>query len=438
MRHDSGSEGRKPEQFEAEVTETGKEVVEEGDEQRSADGQTGAPATPPLKDFVAKKRGRPKKSGAAPTSSTKRGGSALSTRPRRKDIKSDGFRLVGIYNFPATKVEWVWHGYIPLGTLTLVSGDPGVSKSLLVTDIAAIVSRGGVFPDGSTARRGNVAILNNEDDPGRVIMPRLKAAGADPAHVFLPSTDCIDLGTQLDILERELSERKYELLIVDPLTSHLRANSNLDTDVRHKMAGITDLAKSLDIAVIGVRHNRKSGGRAIHRGHGTVAFSAAARTEYTVAEHPTIPGIRVLACTKNNYAELPPSLAFTVEQNGDGNAYIRWQGLVDISADELCSTAKKDPPRMTEAINFLRSQLKDGPCPTAEVEARAMERGISPATLRRARRDLGVLSKKKTGKDNHYILLLPDSSECVDDPGEKKRAETSHRVPPGSHVAQST
>ena len=44
-------------------------------------------------------------------------------------------------------VEWLWPGWIALGKLTVLDGDPGVGKSTLLLDLAARLSRDGVMPD---------------------------------------------------------------------------------------------------------------------------------------------------------------------------------------------------------------------------------------------------------------------------------------------------
>ena len=51
------------------------------------------------------------------------------------------------------------------------------------------------------------------------------------------------------------------------------------------------------------------------------------------------------------------------------------------------------PPRLGATMAFLREVLRL-PCPAAEVLALAKQRGISPATLRRAKRALGVKAQK--------------------------------------------
>ena len=45
-------------------------------------------------------------------------------------------------------VQWLWPFRIPLGKLTIVTGDPGLGKSLLTLDIATRISQGWRWPDG--------------------------------------------------------------------------------------------------------------------------------------------------------------------------------------------------------------------------------------------------------------------------------------------------
>ena len=61
-------------------------------------------------------------------------------------------------------VTWVWPGRIPRGKLSLLGGHPEEGKTLLALKVAATVSTGGRWPDGSQAEQGNVIILSAEDD----------------------------------------------------------------------------------------------------------------------------------------------------------------------------------------------------------------------------------------------------------------------------------
>jgi hypothetical protein len=60
----------------------------------------------------------------------------------------------------AEPVIWLWSQRIARGKPSLIVGDPGLGKSQLTVSLAAIVSSGGAFPDGTKAERGNVVILS--------------------------------------------------------------------------------------------------------------------------------------------------------------------------------------------------------------------------------------------------------------------------------------
>ena len=76
-------------------------------------------------------------------------------------------------------IRWLWPGRIALGRISLLVGMPGAGKSFLTCDMAARVSTGQQWPDGSRCERGSVLLVTAEDDPGDTIRPRLDAQGAD-------------------------------------------------------------------------------------------------------------------------------------------------------------------------------------------------------------------------------------------------------------------
>jgi len=88
----------------------------------------------------------------------------------------------------ARPVEWLWNGRIPRGMLSMVEGNPDVGKSTVLLDIAARVTRGWKMPDKSGGGDPRaVVLLSAEDDPAKVIRPRLEAGGADLERVVLIS-----------------------------------------------------------------------------------------------------------------------------------------------------------------------------------------------------------------------------------------------------------
>jgi putative DNA primase/helicase len=83
------------------------------------------------------------------------------------------------------EVAWLWQGRIPLGRITLLVGRPGEGKSFLTTDMAARVTSGTPWPDGSDCPQGSVVFIAAEDDPADTIRPRLDAHGADVGRLDL-------------------------------------------------------------------------------------------------------------------------------------------------------------------------------------------------------------------------------------------------------------
>ena len=82
-------------------------------------------------------------------------------------------------------VTWLWPGRIPLGKIALLIGDPGMAKTMLALDVAARVTTGAPFPDGSRPPLGDVVILTAEDGLADTIRPRLDRAGADVSRVWV-------------------------------------------------------------------------------------------------------------------------------------------------------------------------------------------------------------------------------------------------------------
>ena len=71
--------------------------------------------------------------------------------PRHSSTDSHVRSMSGVHARP---VEWLWPGWVPLGKLTVIDGDPGVGKSTLLLDLAARLSRDGIMPDGARGPLG--------------------------------------------------------------------------------------------------------------------------------------------------------------------------------------------------------------------------------------------------------------------------------------------
>ena len=80
--------------------------------------------------------------------------------------------------------RWLWQYWLAMGKLHILAGAPGQGKTTIALAMAATITIGGRWPDGSRCAPGNVLIWSGEDDPADTLVPRLMAAGADRARCY--------------------------------------------------------------------------------------------------------------------------------------------------------------------------------------------------------------------------------------------------------------
>lgn len=82
--------------------------------------------------------------------------------------------LTAAVDIPVEKIQWIWPGWLPRGKLSILAGAGGCGKTTLSISLAATLSRGGDWPDGSKSETaGNVVIWSGEDGIADTIIPRL-------------------------------------------------------------------------------------------------------------------------------------------------------------------------------------------------------------------------------------------------------------------------
>jgi len=328
----------------------------------------------------------------------------LATRPEIRTLKMS--------EIPEQRIDWLIQPWIPLGMVTATHGDPGVGKSAMLTDIAARVSTGAEMPNGAQADAASVLILIGDDDLGKTVRPRLRAAGADLDRVtvmldradydedgFHTGTKPISLIRDLDLIRHRLIEIDAKLLLVDPLLAFFGAerDTNSVSDVAEAMYKIKLLAEETNCAVVVNTWNSKaSTGKALARLMGSQGFSGVVRAAFLVDEHPEDPGLLVFACSKMNIAAKPVSQTFRVESRmlpseklgKIETAAIVWEGATEMSAQDL--GAVKVGSVVADAQAWLRQRLADGPVLYSALLAEGKSEGISRNALTRARDAGGV------------------------------------------------
>jgi putative DNA primase/helicase len=336
----------------------------------------------------------------------------------------DPFSLVCLSGVKPMPVEWSWPGYLAIGKLTLLGGDPDLGKSLICIDAAARQSNGDHWPRGPRARVGSTIFICSEDGIADTIRPRAEAAGAalNKLHV-LESTLIKDgkrrtfsLQDDLDTLGAAIKKvGDARLVCIDAITSYMgKIDSHRTTDVRSVLEPIAAFAENHKVAVLGVTHPPKAAeGNALRAFTGSFAFVAAPRVAFYVTKEPETDR-RVLLPVKNNIGMKALGLGYHIGTKTITNEItapnVLWSDEpVNVTADQAIAAANasiKDGGSMKEAKDLLRELMAKGPIAAKDGEEAAEANGISERTLRRARKELGVKAAKD-GFNGGWMWSLP-------------------------------
>jgi hypothetical protein len=311
---------------------------------------------------------------------------------------------------------WVWPNRIPLGTITILEGDPGQGKSSVVYDLIGRFTAGRPLPNGQHAQPpAGVVLLQGEDHLAGTVRPNLQAAGADLSRVFVYdscqfSDQPLRLPQDLQLVENAAGEVQARLLVLDPATAFLNCSVNGEQSVRRALRPLQDLARRKGLAVLLVRHLVKhSSTSVLYRGAGSIALVATARSGLRVFPDPTATDRHqhLLVQTKANLAPAA-SLAFRTLKTGSAIA-VEWLGEVPWGAQDLAGGPGEEHTALQEALAVLYALLAEGPVGASEVLQKAGKVGVSRRTLHRAKALLRVRSRKSgNGPGSSWSWQLPD------------------------------
>lgn len=319
-------------------------------------------------------------------------------------------------------VRWLWPDWLALGKLHILAGAPGQGKTTIALAMAATLTIGGRWPDGSRCAPGNVLIWSGEDDPADTLLPRLIASGADRTRCYFVS------GTRIDgevepfdpardmaaLEEQALAIGGIKLLIVDPVVSAVAGDSHKNTEVRRALQPLVDLGSRLDAAVLGISHFSKGGAGSdpASRVVGSIAFTAVARVVLVAAKVKAEDGEqdqdrRILARGKSNIGPDDGGFEYAIEQSeplpGIHASYVTWGKSVAGSARDLLAepteqeSTSDSKSAVDAAVAFLLEALADGLTPSKTVQAEAKDAGVSWASCKRASDSLKVVKRKGDG-----------------------------------------
>ncbi len=343
-------------------------------------------------------------------------------------------------------VRWMWdttpegepptsHGRIPMNSLAIAAGGPGLGKSQFGIWLTAQITTG-TLPGELYGKPRSVIYAATEDSWSYTIAPRLVAAGADLDRVF--RVDVFDDGepharltlpVDTSLLGKTAEEYSVALLVADPLLSMIDKSLSdyRAAEVRQALEPLVAAADRHHFTILGLAHFTKSGGAdPLSRIAGSGAFGQLIRSMIAFAREdgPDDGESRcVMSLVKNNLGRLGlPSHTFEILPvtipTDEGDSYVSRFVLgeeTSLSVKEvLREEANPDLNReeTNDSVKWLRAHLADngGQDFVDEIKKAAAKEGISPSAIQRARKKLGIAFEQSGfGSQRRSMWVLPEA-----------------------------
>lgn len=361
--------------------------------------------------------------------------------------------------FDSVPVEWLWQSWLPKGVVTLMDGNPGVSKSTVVADLIARLTTGREWPDGSPGGPVQRAMwITTEDDPGRVLRPRIEAAGGDASLVRFVTSEVVfpqaATAFQELLVERSNEPLGLGLVVLDPLFSHIDAKvkSIADADMRQGvMNPLNRAAEAARLSILVVRHfNKDTAASALNRGAGSLGgIVGAARAVWSATLDPEDDTLetKAVGVAKLNYAKAPPALRYRVVDRlppgwvTGSVSGIEWIGPAAVSIGVMMT----ETGGVGDAVAGLSEILAGGPIAAAAVKNAMRSRGFGRDAVNSACARLRVV-KRKAGMGGGWEWSLPEEAgrhedaedaDFSDGPASSKDTEEAEEAGHGSDPSSS-
>jgi len=330
--------------------------------------------------------------------------------------------------------RWLWRQWLPQDMLTLLAGSPKTGKTTIAMKVAATVSSGGQWPDGTQAQPGNVLIWSGEDI-AQVLIPRLQMNGGDFSRIRLvggvkrfDTEQAFDPSEDMPALQRAIEEfGGCALLILDPVVSAVSGDSHKNAEVRRGLQPVVDLAETMGCAVLGITHLTKfsQGKDPLERITGSLAFGALARMTHVAIVGQDNDGTktRLMLRAASNVGPADGGFEYRIEptsmlsQAGELIETTRLDWVKSVEGDarkiihEAEASAENQDDSRSEAEEWLIGLLRDrgGHADRNDVMTAARSAGFSERTVHRARESAGIDCKMNGfGAAKRSSWLLPD------------------------------
>jgi hypothetical protein len=284
---------------------------------------------------------------------------------------------------------WLWPGWIASHVLNAVAAEPGVGKTRFALDLARRLWFKLAWPDGQEntwpertrtlwvqGDRNFAEMLQAARDFG--LPDEAVALGAPPDD----PTGGLDLDDPLALeeLAGRIRAAAPALVIIDTVGMTTGRNLCRPEEARAFFAPIIELARDAGVAVLGLTHlsaNKEALGRRI-------VEKARVVIKMTQPDPEGQPDRRRLWVDKTAVIK-PPPLGITMK--GDGNEY---DFVPPVEPQPEARRPGPRPAKLDACKQWLAKRLTPNPARVSELRTEAEKEGYPPATLYRAREEMGV------------------------------------------------
>lgn len=318
--------------------------------------------------------------------------------------------------------------YLYAGTLSAIVGAEGCGKTQLAIELGALVTavkmkRALSAEEGQIGvdNPGKVVFIGVEDDLNSVTVPRVGSTGVNESDFIVGSSNF-----EGKLVERIQFQDGIRLLILDHWSLLIQGYPPGKDSLEAAISHILDLAKMMGFAILVVGHYAKSARKTtspIHRTDMPKELRVKFRSIFYI--EPIGSSFQekeyAIISAKSSYRADVPGVVFRIASrayNGIVTSGIEWVRFLTSSEIDLLlmrSASKTSINRgcVDVAIDFLEHLLVDGPLPYKKICAEASSRGISDASLKRAKSYLKITSEKArgAGQFSGFLWKLPAKRE---------------------------
>lgn len=191
-------------------------------------------------------------------------------------LAGEEFYLPTFSEIESEPVEWLVWGVVPRAEITIFAGNGGDGKTTTALKVIADLSQGKrtMFEAGTkmAEEKANfsrsprqIIIFSGEDDPAKVLRPRLDLCGANFDNIrFMSATDkrFQDLNFSSQLLENLIKRYRPDLVLFDPWQSFLPAKANITArnEVRDLLDNLSNISGNYGTSFLVIVHANKGTG----------------------------------------------------------------------------------------------------------------------------------------------------------------------------------